>query len=154
MIGIIDYGINNIRSVLNAIKYIDIPHNVVTNPDNIESYKMLILPGVGAFDSGVEALKSNGLFDAIKLAASKDIKIFGICLGMQLLCMESEEGNHKGIGLIDASVKHLRNISCKGKIPHVGFNTIQSSDKDIFLESMLNNWNKSMNKNDKAVPIT
>mgnify|MGYP001486063126 FL=1 len=62
MIGIIDYSINNIRSILNAIQFLQIKHEVVTNPERLNSYKMLILPGVGSFDSGVTALKSSGMF--------------------------------------------------------------------------------------------
>ncbi len=139
MIGVIDYGINNIGSVLNAIKYLDIKNDVVSNPDKLSSYKMLILPGVGSFDSGVKALKSNGMFEALKDISSEDVKIFGICLGMQLLCNESEEGSQRGLGLLDAKVIHLKNTNCSGKIPHVGFNSVCSSSNDNFLQSMLNN---------------
>jgi glutamine amidotransferase len=139
MIGVIYCGIGNIKSVLNAIEYLDISYDVIDKANNLSSYEMLILPGVGSFDSGVKALKENYMFEPIQESVLKGQKIFGICLGMQLLCRESEEGTESGLGLLDANVKHLKNISCLGKVPHVGFNSISSSDDDIFLKSMLDN---------------
>ena len=137
MIGIIDYKINNIASVVNAIKFLNIDYEVVTDPKILSDFNMLILPGVGAFDSGVKALQSSGMFDGLQKLDLKFTKLFGICLGMQLLCESSEEGNLKGLGLVNGKVVHLKNKGCVGKIPHVGFNTIKSSSKHIFLESML-----------------
>ncbi|MAZ25427.1 MAG: imidazole glycerol phosphate synthase subunit HisH [Porticoccaceae bacterium] len=137
MIGIIDYSINNIRSILNAIQFLQIKHEVVTNPERLNSYKMLILPGVGSFDSGVTALKSSGMFAKLQSLDLDNIKIFGICLGMQLLCKNSEEGQLEGLGLIDTKVVNLKNKRCIGKIPHVGFNTIISGGESSFLESMI-----------------
>ena len=139
MIGIIDYNINNIGSVLNAVKYLNIKHEVVHEPESLSSYQMLILPGVGSFDSGVRALRSTGMFDGLKNLDLKSTKLFGICLGMQLLSSSSEEGTEQGLGLIEAKVKHLKNINCSGKIPHVGFNTVQSSDDHQFLNPMVGN---------------
>jgi len=139
MIGVINCGINNIKSVLNAIEFLNISYDVIEKPDKLSSYEMLILPGVGSFDSGIQALKENHMFEVIQNSGKNGQKIFGICLGMQLLCIESEEGKENGLGLLDASVKHLKNISCLGKVPHVGFNTIKSSDDDIFLKSMVGN---------------
>lgn len=139
MIGIINCGINNIRSVLNAIEYLDIPYELIHKPTKLSSYEMLILPGVGSFDSGIKALKENDIFETLKQNGQDGQKILGICLGMQLLCIASEEGKETGLGLLNASVKHLKNISCTGKIPHVGFNSVTSADDDHFLKSMLRN---------------
>ena len=137
MIGIIDYSINNIGSLINAIKFLDIDYEVVSDPENLINYKMLILPGVGSFDSGVKALQMSGMFDGLQNLDLKYTKLFGICLGMQLLCSSSEEGNLQGLDLVKGKVVHLKNKNCDGKIPHVGFNTIRSSDNNIFLESAL-----------------
>ncbi len=137
MIGIIDYRINNIRSVINAVKFLGLDFDVVTNAEKLNRYKMLILPGVGAFDSGVEALQKNGIYDGLKNLDLTQTKLFGICLGMQLLCNASEEGSLPGLGLVPGNVIHLKNQKCNGKIPHVGFNTIKGSDRDLFLESMI-----------------
>ncbi len=139
MIGIIDYSVNNIGSLINAIRFLNIDYEVVDDPLNLNDFNMLILPGVGSFDSGVEALKTSGMFDALQNLDFKSTKLFGICLGMQLLCSTSEEGTLNGLNLIEGSVVHLKNKNCDGKIPHVGFNTIQSSDNHIFLESTLGN---------------
>ena len=137
MIGIIDYSINNIGSVINAVKFLNIDYEVVTDPAKLPDFKMLILPGVGSFDSGVTALQNSGMFDGLQNLDLTSTKLFGICLGMQLLCSSSEEGTLQGLDLVKGKVVHLKNKSCDGKIPHIGFNTIQSSDSHIFLESML-----------------
>ena len=137
MLGLIDYSIKNIGSLINAIKFLDIDYEVVSDPENLINYKMLILPGVGSFDSGVKALQMSGMFDGLQNLDLKSTKLFGICLGMQLLCSSSEEGNLQGLDLVKGKVVHLKNKNCDGKIPHVGFNTIRSSDNNIFLESAL-----------------
>jgi len=138
MIGIIDYGINNIGSVKNAVDQLNINYEVLTKSCDFSSYDLLILPGVGSFDSGIKALKSTGLYEALSELGPSEKKILGICLGMQLLCSESEEGVEKGLNLIPAKVKHLSKFGCKGKIPHVGFNNVCSANDPKFLELMIN----------------
>lgn len=138
MIGIIDYGINNIGSVKNAVEHLQIDYEVLVKPCDFSPYELFILPGVGSFDSGIKALNSTGFFEALSELGTSNKKILGICLGMQLLCSDSEEGIEKGLNLIPARVKHLSKFGCKSKIPHVGFNNICSSEDPRFLQSMIN----------------
>ena len=142
VIGVIDCGINNIKSLLNALDYIEKPYEIIDNYKNFEHYDDYILPGVGSFDAGVKALKNKDLFTCIAEADYTKKKIFGICIGMQLLCKSSEEGELDGLSIIDADVINLRKLGCKGKIPHVGFNEISevvSDGETSFLSSMVGN---------------
>lgn len=138
MIGIIDYGINNLGSVKNAVDELNVDYEVLVKPCDFSFYDLLILPGVGSFDSGIKALKSSGLYEALSELGSSNKKILGICLGMQLLCSESEEGVEKGLNLIPAKVKHLSTFGCRAKVPHVGFNNICSAEDPRFLRTMIN----------------
>ena len=138
MIGVINYGTNNLGSVSNAIEYLKIPFRILNEPQSLASYKLLILPGVGSFDSGCRALHENGMFEALKNLDYQQTKILGICLGMQLLCQNSQEGKEKGLGLINATVVHIGSLGCKGKIPHVGFNSVDSMSVDtVFLKETI-----------------
>ena len=95
MIGIIDLGINNIGSLQNALKNLEVNFETIKSKSNLESFSHLILPGVGSFDSGVHALEKADLFDSLKKLDFENTKILGICLGMQLLCKDSEEGSKR-----------------------------------------------------------
>ena len=137
MIGIIDLGINNIGSLQNALKNLEVNFETIKSKSNLESFSHLILPGVGSFDSGVHALEKADLFDSLKKLDFENTKILGICLGMQLLCKDSEEGSKKGLGLIDLNVKNLGNLGCNEKIPHVGFNEVSQCEDDGFFKDLV-----------------
>ena len=137
MIGIIDLGINNIGSLQNALKNLEVNFETIKSKSNLESFSHLILPGVGSFDSGVHALEKADLFDSLKKLDFENTKILGICLGMQLLCKDSEEGSKKGLGLIDLNVKNLGNLGCNEKIPHVGFNEVSLCEDDGFFKDLV-----------------
>ena len=137
MIGIIDLGINNIGSLQNALKNLEVNFETIKSKSNLESFSHLILPGVGSFDSGVHALEKAELFDSLKKLDFENTKILGICLGMQLLCKDSEEGSKKGLGLIDLNVKNLGNLGCNEKIPHVGFNEVSHCEDDGFFKDLV-----------------
>ncbi|MCI5539523.1 MAG: imidazole glycerol phosphate synthase subunit HisH, partial [Campylobacter lanienae] len=85
MIGIIDYGAGNIKSVQNALEFVGAKSELVSYADRLKSYDKLLLPGVGAFGKAMEQLKSNNLDSAILEFISKGRPFLGICLGMQLL---------------------------------------------------------------------
>lgn len=137
MIGIIDLGINNIGSLQNALKNLEVNFETIKSKSNLESFSHLILPGVGSFDSGVHALEKADLFDSLKKLDFENTKILGICLGMQLLCKDSEEGSKKGLGLVDLNVKNLGNLGCNEKIPHVGFNEVSHCEDDGFFKDLV-----------------
>jgi len=139
MIGIIDCGINNLGSLSNGLDFLSIPYGIIKKDSDLLDFENYILPGVGSYDAGVQALEETGLYEAIKEIDFTKKKILGICLGMQLLCNSSDEGDKAGLGLIDADIIHLGNLGCSAKIPHVGFNEIIYADESSeFLQTLLN----------------
>jgi len=124
-IGIIEYGMGNIQSVVNAFDYLHIPTRVVEKPKDLFLIDKIVLPGVGAFGEGMSKLKALGFIDALQQEVIKNRRPFlGICLGMQLICKESFEfGHFTGLGWIDASVLKLPD-DLNLRIPHVGWNNL------------------------------
>ena len=109
MIGIIDYGLGILSSVLNAFKSINSQAEVFDNPKNIKKYKHLVLPGVGSFEAGMKSLKLINWPEAIYEHAELKKPLLGICLGMQLFFSKGEEyGVHLGLGLINGVVKKMK----------------------------------------------
>jgi glutamine amidotransferase len=123
-VGIIDYGIGNLRSVANAVTTVGgVPH-FVTSPDEIDTFDRIILPGVGAFIPAIEALRSLGMAEALEGYVSGGKPLLGICLGMQLMCRRSlEDGETKGLGWISADVLPFRPDG-EIRVPHMGWNTL------------------------------
>ncbi len=124
-IAIIDYGAGNIRSVQKALEKLGFSSFVTKDKSQISSSHGIIFPGVGAFDSALKELKNLGI-DLLLRSQIKEGKPFlGLCLGMQLLFDESEEGSEKGLGLIKGRVKKFSFSKDKGlKVPHMGWNNI------------------------------
>jgi len=126
MIVIIDYGMGNLRSVYNKFKRMGINCIISSKKEDIESAEKLILPGVGHFKYGMQNLQSFGLIDIlIKKVIDEKTPILGICLGTQLFCRHSQEGNCEGLGWLDAEVVKF-NVSdrLKYKVPHMGWNDV------------------------------
>jgi glutamine amidotransferase len=124
MIGIIDYGIGNIASVSNALHYLGHKADLVSDPEKIFEYERLVLPGVGSFRAGMQAMQSTGHAEAIKDYVESGKPLLGICLGMQLLFERGEEhGFSDGLGLIPGEVVKL-SPAAPLKLPHVGWNSL------------------------------
>lgn len=143
MIVIVDYGLGNLASVLNMFKKIGVKDVMVSGDSTvIETANKILLPGVGAFDAGMENLERSGLIPLLnKKALVEKIPILGICLGMQLLTNSSEEGKKKGLGWIDAeTVKFNLSPALKLKIPHMGWNYIDVKKENPLID------NKSRNR--------
>ena len=122
MIAVIDYGAGNLFSVCNALKYLNIAHEVTKDADVINRADAVILPGVGAFPAAMESLHATGLVDTIKQNAAKK-PLLGICLGMQMLFDRSDEnGDCDGLGLISGEVHRIP--SKRVIIPHMGWNEL------------------------------
>lgn len=123
VIGIIDYGAGNLRSVKMALDRLGAPSAVTADPVLLLKADGLILPGVGAFADAMGALERSGVLPALFQAVEAGKPLLGICLGMQLLLDGSEEGpGVKGLGLIPGMVRRLPD---KGlKIPHMGWNSL------------------------------
>lgn len=122
MIAVIDYGAGNLFSVCNALKYLDIAHEVTKDSSVIDRADAVILPGVGAFPAAMESLRQTGLVSTIKENAAKK-PLLGICLGMQMLFDRSDENvDCDGLGLIPGEVHRIP--SKRVIIPHMGWNEL------------------------------
>jgi glutamine amidotransferase len=133
MVYIIDYGLGNLGSIQNMIKRVGGESKIIDNPNLLMNPTKIILPGVGAFDTGMKKLNENNWLSVLnnEVLVNK-IPVLGICLGMQLMTNSSEEGNLKGLGWIDANVKKFFFDSNSYKIPHMGWNRVKVA-KDSFL---------------------
>jgi glutamine amidotransferase len=131
-VAVVDYGVNNVGSVVNMLRRLDVVAAVAPEPRALLTAGAIVLPGIGAFDSGVRALRDAGLFDALVERANAGVPILGICLGMQLLTKGSEEGSLPGLGLIAATTRRLRPGQPGLRIPHMGWNETECVDEGLF----------------------
>jgi glutamine amidotransferase len=127
MISVLDYGACNVGSVIRMIERAGGSAKRISSPDEVLVAKKLLIPGVGAFDYGMEKLVSRDLVPALNTVAREaGIPVLGICLGMQLMCRSSEEGVLPGLGWIDAEVRHFTVSKAVGlRVPHMGWNTLR-----------------------------
>ena len=139
VVGIVKYGCGNLRSVINAVEFLEYSYKLISTPSDLTDISIIILPGVGSFDHAVESLQRSEMFDGLKSWIKDDTHyLIGICLGMQLLCTGSEESANelKGLDLIPGVVCNLSNMVFKGAhIPHVGWNTVYISENDQISQS-------------------
>ena len=127
MIGIVDYKMGNLASVINAFVKVGAVATLESDPSKLNSYDKLILPGVGAFGDAMTHLKENCMDEAVKNFAATGKPLLGICLGMQLLFESSEEfGATKGLGLIPGKVVAFdeSRFDHALKVPHMGWNEL------------------------------
>ena len=127
MIGIIDYGTGNIKSVGNALARLGAEYIVTSQASIIEGCDRVILPGVGSAGMAMENLKRSGLDKIIPVLTQP---VLGICLGMQLLCAHSEEDDTECLGIFKNRVQKFPEIG--KKIPHIGWNTIGSLKGSLY----------------------
>lgn len=127
---IIDYGLGNVASVKNAVATLNYNVKISANREDIEKSSHIILPGVGAFGDGVKNLLERGLWGILEQEVMVRKKPFlGICLGMQLLAVASEEGGwHKGLGWIQGTVRKFNINNNELRLPHIGWNDVAPTD--------------------------
>ena len=119
-IAIVDYGVGNLRSVEKGLAYVGVPSFVTQEPSDIDTADAIVLPGVGAFESGMRQIAP--LKDVIMSRVRDGVPMLGICLGMQMLYEESEEGSLiEGLGLIKGRITRFSNAL---KVPHMGWNSL------------------------------
>jgi imidazole glycerol-phosphate synthase subunit HisH len=125
-IAIIKYNAGNIKSVSNALKRLGVEHIITADPDQIRQADKVIFPGVGEASSTMQHLKETGLDTLIRQLRQP---VLGICLGMQLMCAYSEEGNTPCLGIFDLPVlKFAKDL----KIPHMGWNSLHKVKEPLF----------------------
>lgn len=125
MIGIVDYDVCNVGSIMNMFKRVGAQSGLVSTEAEVAAAKALVLPGVGSFDAGMSCLRERGLVDVLhRKAVIERVPVLGICLGAQLMTKGSEEGRLPGLEFFDATVKKFRFDDTRLKIPHVGWNAV------------------------------
>lgn len=141
MIGIIDYGVGNIKAFANIYKNLNIPFKIVKNISEFENITKLILPGVGSFDHAMTSLENSGMREKLdELVLEKKIPVIGICVGMQMLAKSSEEGTLNGLGWIDGIVKKFDKSKIKNApLPHMGWNNLKIEKKNKIFDNLEEN---------------
>jgi glutamine amidotransferase len=134
MVGILDFGSGNVGSVFNMVKQLGVSCKIANRPEDVLSSEKLIIPGVGSFDAGMQKLNQSGLRAALGEAVLEKKKpVLGICLGMQLMCEGSEEGESEGLSWLPVVVKGFRNNpEFTETVPVMGWNYV-----DITAENSL-----------------
>lgn len=135
MIAVVDYGIGNVRSVLNAFEHIGAQVVLTHDPELLAKANGLVLPGVGAFGEGMHRLKTRNLITPLRELARSGKPLLGICLGFQLLMRSStEQGQNLGLELLDHDVVR---IPVEARLPHIGWSRVCSASDGAAPPKML-----------------
>jgi imidazole glycerol-phosphate synthase subunit HisH len=125
MITIVDYGAGNLRSIERALAHFGEAPVITSDPERLSRAGAIVFPGVGNAKAAMQQLRSTGVADAITDAANTGTPIIGICLGMQLLFGDQEEGPTTGLALFEGTGARLPNLL---KVPHMGWNSVRFTD--------------------------
>lgn len=128
MIAITDYEMGNLRSVENALERLGCEYVLSSDPDVIRRADKVLLPGVGNAAMAMQNLRDRGLCEVIR---SLRQPVLGICVGLQIMCRDSEEGNVKCLGLFDSHVRRFT-ASPEAKVPHMGWNSLGNPEGKLF----------------------
>jgi imidazole glycerol-phosphate synthase subunit HisH len=141
LVTIVDYGMGNLGSIANMVKYTGHNSLITSEVSQLESAEKIILPGVGNFDKAMLNIASLGLLPVLRhKAILEKTPVLGICLGMQLMCSRSEEGVEAGLSFIDAEVRRFSfPAEMKLKIPHMGWNIAVEKKKHYLFSDMYDN---------------
>ena len=138
MIGIINYGAGNIRSVSNALNRLSMPHFVSNDSDELNKADKLIFPGVGEARSAMDALMRARLTNWLKEVT---VPFLGICLGMQLLFEHTTERATDCLGIISGTNERFNGLQSQLKVPHMGWNQVQQNGKDPLFSGIISGEN-------------
>jgi len=135
MIGIIDYGAGNLRSVQNALEHLHAPSKLCTNAAELTTFSHMILPGVGAFPDCMAQLQARGFLPVIQQKIADGVPFLGICLGMQVLFEGSDEiRSCKGLGILKGRITLMEDPAVK--IPHIGWNDLIFTKQDPLFDKL------------------
>lgn len=139
MIGIVDYGLGNVRAFENIYRRLNIAVKPVRTADELMEAERLILPGVGAFDWAMSCLSQSGMIEVLNQRVLKDkIPVLGVCVGMQIMGNRSEEGVAEGLGWIDGHVERFSNNSSRSQmhLPHMGWNSVEVGGEFLLFDGL------------------
>lgn len=137
MIIIIDYNTCNVGSIQNMLRKLGYDSLISNSVEDIEKADKLILPGVGAFEKGMQNLKILGIIPVMTKKVKGGTPILGICLGYELLSKGSEEGRiEPGLGWIDADTVKFKFDNDSVRIPHMGWNSLKNTEKSILFKGI------------------
>ncbi len=142
MIGILNYGLGNIKAFLYIYKNLGIDVCIIDNNEDFAKINKLILPGVGTFDNAIQKLKKSNLYNNLEeYVINKKVPILGVCVGMQIMANTSEEGECKGLGWISGEVKKFTKLDnySSFRLPHMGWNNIKVTEKNCKLFNGIDN---------------
>lgn len=135
MIGIIDYGLGNVRAFENIYRRLNIDVRLVRSAEELEEADRLILPGVGAFDWAMTRLEQSGMNNALNRRVLSDrVPVLGVCVGMQMMATRSDEGNMTGLGWVPGRVERFdeTKFSQRTHLPHMGWNSVEVNRDPLF----------------------
>lgn len=137
MIGIVDYNVGNLQSVINAFNKLNIHVKLESDAQNLHVYDKLILPGVGAFGDAMQSLKQTNMIESLREYVKSGKYILGICLGMQLLFEKSYEfGEYDGLKFLSGEVVGFDRTKMSFKVPHMGWNQLHVNKKNVLFKNM------------------
>jgi glutamine amidotransferase len=162
MIGIVNYGLGNIKAFANIYGRSGIPYNIVSEASDLKKVTKLILPGVGSFDYAMQRLEKSGMRQLLgEMVLHHHIPVLGVCVGMQMFARSSEEGSLPGLGWIDGEVKRF-NPAHAVFVPHMGWNNFKPLKLNDLLEGLshdasfyfLHSYYFSCHKSEDSIAVT
>ncbi len=140
MIGIINYGLGNLHAFLDCYRILGIPVVEVTSSEQLLTCNKLVLPGVGSFDTAMQRLNYSGLREPLDdFVRSGNVEVLGVCVGLQMLFTQSDEGSETGLAWLAGEVKKLHTDSAKAtRIPHIGWNSLSLEQESPLFDQIQN----------------
>lgn len=135
MVTLVDYGLGNIQAFANIYRRLNIAVSIARTAEDLVAAQRIILPGVGSFDWAMDRLEASGMRLCLDdLVLRKKRPVMGVCVGMQMIALRSDEGSRAGLGWLDADVKRLPAQATQKPIqlPHMGWNDVEATDNSLF----------------------